>query len=72
MVYIDISTVVPNATTLSAFPTGLAVRSIEGNSVKARVIWHDNLTPGQEVFWHKVDEDEFRSGGSLTMIGGSQ
>ncbi len=72
MVYIDISTVIPNATTLSAFPTGLSVRSIEGNSVKARVIWHDNLTPGQEVFWHKVDEDEFRSGGALTMIGGSQ
>ncbi len=72
MVYVDISSLVPNATTLSTVPTGLALRSVEGNSIKARVVWHDNLTPGQDLFWHKVDEDEFRPGGALTLIGGSQ
>lgn len=55
-VYADISDQIPNATALSAVPTGRAVDYVSGMSVRSRVVWSD---PGNSnyILWRHIDRD---------------
>ncbi len=70
LVYANIQDDVPGATALSSAPTGLSVTSVQGGSLKSRVVWHDNNVNSTNIIWHKIDQDELMPAGGASMVNG--
>lgn len=66
LVYADITDAIPSATSLTSVVNGLAVGSVQGESLKSRVVWHNNTLQNGNYTWHKVDAD-----GMLPTVGNS-